>query len=685
MQKNAYLKHAYRLAARKEQILEMILITMKKMNIMLTLSCLLLGLAGCGNADRTMEVSSQTDILGQDRVETVTMGCVEYKKDQEDHLEQKKSTESIAVARQGESADQGTEKGQNTNWNQDLESEKITEASETEETEAEEEEERELTEDEIKKLQWSLRSSDNGFFACQYYRPEEIDWQQVFYMGAGMNVALNEGQLEIIRENMREEIRQQRIKEQELWDLYLYTNEIFIQSQGEEEEEAEEEVIEVDLNAGDVTTLTLRSIQNFVKSRTNIEYSEARKPLDWPQLTRNVFYFVRKGNNRVQVKLVRGTVKGNLYHLYYRLGNKRGAVEPEYVMTVEKEGNQWKYFSNLSLKKTQPITLLDIDYYSSGEFARLQGCKDMYSTVEENAEEWQQQLQEAFQNSQSQNGSKTNKNNGKNAVKEPVPYWAVITAREDNTRIALERAYLADDVSEELAKEKYFIPGENLFTITLQKGEKIGIRVKLEEIPKYRIWSSSENYFGEYAFGSENSLKRTNEDGTPKSTYVVGYDLNGEHRGTEYVVKEDLLAFLKGTWVYYDGMQGNYTAKLVFDDADKIHLSVTGLTYELECAKWNRIYADEGKAPDVITFKTADENTQELINQWYPAIRKKMGDYRIRAIQKDGLQMLYLTPENSGAGCLSYLLPGASEDTDEFVFYRFIGATYHDEGEEDKG
>ena len=491
-------------------------------------------------------------------------------------------------------------------------------------------------------------------------------------MGAGLNVTLNEGQLDIIRENLREQIRQERQQEKEFWEIYLMSNDMYLEE--EEDADEEEEEIEVNLTAGNVTTLTLRGIQNYVRNKTGTEYSEARHPLDWPQLTRNVFYFVHEDSNKVQVKLIRGTVKGNLYHLYYRLGNKRGATDPDYVMTVEIDGYQWKYISNLSLHQEEPITLLDIDYCSSGEQVRLLGAKEMIYTVEE---EDGQAREDAFEAQQDAKG-KTK------AVTAPKNYWAVITAREDNTRIVVEKAYLEDEISSGLAAEGFFIPGERYAEVFLQKGEKIGIRVSLEDVPKARLFATSGNYYGEYAFGSENPLKRVESDGMPKSTYVVGHDIESEDRGTGYQYKDELLSFLKGTWVFYDGMQGDYTAQLVFDENDMVHLSVEGLTYELQIAKWNRVYADEGLAPDVVTFQAADEKTQEMINQWYPSIRKKMGDYRIRAVQKDGMQMLFLTPENSGAGCLNYLIPGAKEDSDEFVFYRFLGSTQED-GDDKKG
>ena len=534
----------------------------------------------------------------------------------------------------------------------------------------EEEEERELTEQELKKLQWSIRSSDNGFFACLYDRPEEIDWEQVLYSGAGMNVALNEGQLDIIREALREEIRLKREKEEELWYQYLSANSRFLEEQdGEDEEEQEqEEEIEVNLTAANVTTLTLRSIQNFVKNRTGMEYSEARHPLNWPSLTRNVFYFVHEGNNRVTIRLISAKVKGNVYTLYYRRDNKRGATEPEYVMVVEREGNQWKFISNLSLNQTPPITMLDIDFYNNGEMARLQGTREMIAAYQEEMGEPSVQQPEP-------------KSSQKTAGQQFKPYWAVITAREDNTVLHVENAYLGDDISTELAGEGYFIPADEIASITLQKGEKIGVRVALEDIPKYRVWASCGDYYGEYAFGSENPLKRNEEDGTPKSTYVLGHNVDGEGRGTSYQSKEELLNFLKGTWVYYDSTMGDYTAKLCIGGENEIEISMPGLTYRLVISKWNRVYVDEKGAPDVVTFQTVDEATQELINQWYPAIKKRLGDYRLRAIQRDGMQILYLTPENAGVGCLNYLLPGADESMDEFVFYRFLGTQAQQQGE----
>lgn len=588
---------------------------------------------------------------------------------QEDSLEEDKSQEAGKFSAAGDPA-MVTESASTETTEQDA-------AGEEAEEEIAQEEERELTEQELKKLQWSLRSSDNGFFACLYHRPEEIDWQQVFYLGAGMNIGLDEGQLEMIRENMREEIRQKRIEEQELWDLYLVSNDIYEETE-EEEEAPEEEVIEVNINAGNVTTLTLRSIQNFVRNRTGIEYSEMRKPLQWKQLTRNVFYFVHEDSNRVQVKLVSATVQGNLYHLYYRLHNKRGVTEPEYVMTVEIDGNKWKYVSNLSVNQTPPETFLNIDFYSGAELARLQGAKEMIDPFkdEDNGEEHFERQEQGAPDAGRKAGSKE---------PEPKVYWAVVTALRDNTRVSVEKAYLDDEISEGLAAEGFFIPGRSVATVVLQEGEKLGIKVTLEDVPKVRLWAADSHYFAEYDFGSENYLKRMDQDGNPLSTYVVGHDLNGEKRGTDYEYKEELLSFLSGTWVFYDGNQGSYTATLTFDKDNSVHLSVTGLTYELICAKWNRVYADEGKAPDVLTFGAQDERTQELIDQWYPAIKKRWGDYRVKAVQKDGIQMLYLMPENSGTGCLSCLLPGAVEDADEFVFYRFIGAVQWEDGTEDKG
>ena len=176
-----------------------------------------------------------------------------------------------------------------------------------------ESEPRELTEQEVKKLQYSVRATDNGFFACTYYRPEEIDWQTVLQGGAGMRVTLSDDQIAWIREGMRAdrvlEAREKALMRGEIDDVP--------EDGGYDPEEpfTEEELA---LSSSNVTALTLRSIQNFAKSRTGLEYSEARKPLEWPIIAKNLLYYVPGEINTVRVEFMKATVCGNVYEIYWR-------------------------------------------------------------------------------------------------------------------------------------------------------------------------------------------------------------------------------------------------------------------------------------------------------------------------------------------------------------------------------
>ncbi|MBR6259759.1 MAG: hypothetical protein IKR21_06050, partial [Oscillospiraceae bacterium] len=62
------------------------------------------------------------------------------------------------------------------------------------EPEPEEEEPRirQLTVEELDELTENLDYNENGFFVCSYYRPEEIDWSEVFYNGAGIALDVTE-------------------------------------------------------------------------------------------------------------------------------------------------------------------------------------------------------------------------------------------------------------------------------------------------------------------------------------------------------------------------------------------------------------------------------------------------------------------------------------------------------------
>ena len=521
------------------------------------------------------------------------------------------------------------------------------------------EEERELTEQELKKLQWSIRSSDHGFFVCMYYRPEEIDWQQVLSLGAGMNVTLSEDQVAQIREKLREERLIEEQKKAELMGIEP------VEEDPENPEPIEHPFTEEELalNAGMITALTPRSVQNFVKNRTGLDYSEARKPLEWQQLGRNLIYFIRGESNGYRVELMSGKVCGNIYELTYRKAGWAREKKPEFVMRAEIENGKWKFISNLPIDQAEPKTLADIEFLSSKELARMQGVKLL---LDVSAEEEEDYFEDEYDD--------------KSKTQEPTYYWAVITATEDDCKVSIDRVYRGDEISKELMEQRIYVPGENLCEITLGRGEKIGVKVTLEDVPKLCVRMACGNYFGTYVFGAENHLKRFTKEGFPLSTYLYGRDLSGEKRGTEFTSEAELLRLLEGTWLFYDSEMGEYTASCTFDAKGGLTIHTLGYNYVMAITGFDRIYADvRSDPPDLIKLKSTDEETLELFTKYYPSLKRKVGDYHVKAVQKYGMQMLILSFENNGKDGLCQLLPGADALADEIVLYRFVGASEADE------
>ncbi|MCR4600027.1 MAG: hypothetical protein K5678_13465 [Acetatifactor sp.] len=629
---------------------------MKKLKLFICFCLVTVCMAGCGRAvpEETAQVSS-SEVPG---VETGSkIGVEQTKVYQSVPRQQQEATKPQKV--------QASKAGESDSDNQIVtESSEISEAEDSEDAEISEEP-RELTEQELKKLQWSVRGSDNGFFVSHYSRPEEIEWQKVFAGGAGLGITLSDAQVDIVRENLRQARIEEMERKAELMGIEPVEYEDGEQPQ--EEPYGEEELA---LNASKITALTNRSVSNFVKSRTGLDYSEARHPLEWTALDRNIIYDIPAEKETIRVEFMSATVCDNVYEIYYRRAVWAREKKPEYVMKVYYEKGKWNFISNLPLDQTEPITMADIDYVSSKELARLQGAVELIEVPELPEEETYEEVADTKK---------------KKTSKEPVTAWAVITALQDDSVISVERVYDGDGVAQELQKERIYIPGESIATYTLQAGEKLGLKVTLTDAPKVCIRIRSNGYYGEYAFGSENWLKRNTKEGFPLSTYVIGRNADGEHRGTDYTSEKELMKLLNGTWLFYDGAMGEYTAIVRFTQQGGLTIETYGEEYRMEIYGYDRLYTDSrNDPPDVIRVRSTDEETLEKLTKYYPFMVKKVGDYRIRAVQKDGVQLLCLSFENKGKDGLSYLLPGADPLADEIVLYRFDGATSED-GAEGKG
>ncbi|MBQ8935391.1 MAG: hypothetical protein IJ049_03190, partial [Oscillospiraceae bacterium] len=196
---------------------------------------------------------------------------------------------------------------------------------------------RRLYEAELEQLTDSLRYEENGFFVCTYGRPEEIDWHQVCYNGAGIGIE----------------------PDAEVRAAY----------------EAACGEIETDLEAIYDTDL-----RNFVWEKTQTNYSEARRPLslDWVYLDDLGLWFWQHGDTNAQsISFTDGYANGYEYYLYYTRADYESFMgEREFVMHCYIRDGEWQYISNLPADATAPVTLLNIDYYDTKEEAQARGAKE---------------------------------------------------------------------------------------------------------------------------------------------------------------------------------------------------------------------------------------------------------------------------------------------------------------------
>ena len=189
-----------------------------------------------------------------------------------------------------------------------------------------------LTEEELTELNDLIDFDDIGFFVCAYDRPEEIDWHEVCYNGAGINRTPTETDYEHFEETF---------------------GEIF----------------------GDVEMIYLEDLENFVLEKTGTPYALARKPLNWYTETGNVFLFVHGDTNYQQIMFVEGYVDGYEYQLVYgRYDWQNWGGFRYYVMNARIQDGKWTYHSNYLASAPEPKTFLTIDYYETQEEAEQAGA-----------------------------------------------------------------------------------------------------------------------------------------------------------------------------------------------------------------------------------------------------------------------------------------------------------------------
>ena len=197
---------------------------------------------------------------------------------------------------------------------------------------------RQLTAEELKSLNDNFDYADGGFFVCTYDRPEEIDWDEVMYNGAGIDLP--------------------EVPEEVLSYFETYEGEIDT----------------------DVTAIAENALQKFALQKTGVPYEYARKKLSWFNYD-GVYLFQHGDTNIIGIEFTDGYVSGDTYTLYYDgVDIEHHYAEKPYVMTAVIRNGEWRYISNLPADEPAPMTLLNITFAETREEAEAALPVDIYET-----------------------------------------------------------------------------------------------------------------------------------------------------------------------------------------------------------------------------------------------------------------------------------------------------------------
>ncbi|MBO4360410.1 MAG: hypothetical protein J5822_05985, partial [Eubacteriaceae bacterium] len=301
---------------------------------------------------------------------------------------------------------------------------------------------------------------------------------------------------------------------------------------------------------------------------------------------------------------------------------------------------QWLFRSNLPLDATPPVDLLDIRYVETEAEAKALGAKDFYQVTQLPSDE---------------------------------PYdwcWAVLTAKEDDVRFIVDRLRAETDMEHILSSSfGLILPGENVASGVLAKGESVALWVNRPWHPRVRVSASKGAFFGDFVFGEDNYLHL---DDTV-TRYVIGHDDDGEGRGTTWNSEVDMVNFLSnGAWEYRNELTGETLAGIRFEEYRTMVVD-NGSDYYRIFLQYGRVWNGEDEAPDLLQMTKYYSDDSCWDAHAYIFSQENLGDYLISAIQLDGEQILTLRQANNGDGILNYILPQADSSQHEFTFHRYIG------------
>ncbi|MBR1470552.1 MAG: hypothetical protein IJ600_02785 [Lachnospiraceae bacterium] len=437
----------------------------------------------------------------------------------------------------------------------------------------------------------------NGFFLSAYSCPEMIDWNQVCYNGAGIDIQVTDELRDFLTAEWGE----------------IYT---------------------------DVTAIHTEDLEYYVRLTTGTEYACARRPLNWEYFPQKDLYVFEHGDtNYMPVTFTRGEANGDIYRLYYYMEDWQAFEEREFVVTAQvSDSGEWIFLSNLQTDTPAMQNLLSMDFYTDKADLAAYAPKD-YVEVKRLASD-----------------------------EDSTWYWVLLFALQDDTRIILDRADVSTDLGESLVWENFFLPGDNLYSTTLNAGESVAVKVNLPWNPRIHLTAASGNYYGEYFFGEDNWRHLETDTAPLPTTLVIGHDFDAEGRGTNPRNNLQFLNMFAGNWVTVDD-NGEPTALVSFDDV----LTITDMdNYYVLGYTWENILSKDGGIPDGISLYCYDEDVlPEIPFEGYDPNR--LGDYLISLTQLDGEQILTITQANNGDGVLSYALEGTDPTNTSFELHRYTG------------
>ena len=170
----------------------------------------------------------------------------------------------------------------------------------------------ELTSQELSELDTLFNSeSYYGFLLTEYQDPRDIDWSQVFYLGAGLSYS-----------GSYEEAEMEYLKQVGATELL-----------------------------GDLTVVSEKDVESYVRATTGYDYKEMRHPLSrWTYLPGCRAYAFDHGDTNYisEVSTFRGSVRDNVYTVHYGHIGGFGEGTTPFTVTFTRNGQTLRFLSNRS-------------------------------------------------------------------------------------------------------------------------------------------------------------------------------------------------------------------------------------------------------------------------------------------------------------------------------------------------